>query len=62
MTTSADSAAQRVILPIEGMTCAACVQTVQGALAGPGASASARVVTLPRERLRLRDGESATAT
>ena len=34
MTTSADSTAQRVILPIEGMTCAACVQTVQGALAG----------------------------
>ena len=34
MTTSAESTQQRVLLPIEGMTCAACVQTVQGALAG----------------------------
>ena len=34
MTTSAGSVRQRVILPIEGMTCAACVQTVTGALAG----------------------------
>ena len=33
MTTSAEHTEQRVILPIEGMTCAACVQTVQGALA-----------------------------
>ncbi|MCH8198933.1 MAG: heavy metal translocating P-type ATPase [Chloroflexi bacterium] len=33
MTTSLERAERRVLLPIEGMTCAACVQTVQGALA-----------------------------
>jgi Cu+-exporting ATPase len=32
MTASVDSIKQRIILPIEGMTCAACVQTVQTAL------------------------------
>ena len=36
---SAEKAERRVVLPIEGMTCAACVSTVQGALTGvPGVS------------------------
>ena len=34
MTTSAESAERRVVLQIEGMTCAACVHTVQSALEG----------------------------
>ena len=43
MTTTADNAQQRVILQIEGMTCAACVSTVQTALEGVGGVSGATV-------------------
>ena len=43
MTTTADNGQQRVILQIEGMTCAACVSTVQGALEGVGGVSGATV-------------------
>ena len=43
MTTNAESAEQRVILKIDGMTCAACVHTVQTALQRVGGVSAATV-------------------
>ncbi|MGH2472655.1 MAG: heavy-metal-associated domain-containing protein [Candidatus Limnocylindria bacterium] len=50
---------QELTLAIEGMTCASCVRTVEGALANPGVSDAS--VNLATETARVRFAEAPVA-